>query len=460
MSATSDVRYARAGDTHVAYRVLDGPAGTAGGAGGAGGGADDVEIVMVSGFNFPFETLPDDPVGARLLDGLASIGRTVIFDRRGIGLSDPVTDWERPLVDQWTDDLAAVIEAACVTRPVVFAWDVFGVARRFAIRFPDRCDRLVLLTPTPSPSRDGDEWHDEFWDRMRRVTAGADDAVDIVAWSFPTRSTDPDFRTWIDRAGRAGASPATAERMNAAIYAQLRAHPIEHHLIRVPTLVLARPHNQTRPHQVVQRVADAIEGAQLVELPGDDDLAIGADVDALLAEIARFVTGEVRLPPPTRTLCAVLFTDLVSSTERAAAAGDDRWRRVLDRHDAVAQRAVGRAGGRVVKTTGDGILAVLPTATSALEAAVEMRRALAVEGLAIRAGVHVAEIEHRDDDIAGLGVHVAARVMGKAADGEILVSATVPTIVDPTIHAFAARGAHTLKGVPGTWDLSALDVPT
>ena len=142
MSATSDVRYARAGDTHVAYRVLDGPAGTAGGAGGAGGGADDVEIVMVSGFNFPFETLPDDPVGARLLDGLASIGRTVIFDRRGIGLSDPVTDWERPLVDQWTDDLAAVIEAACVTRPVVFAWDVFGVARRFAIRFPDRCDRL------------------------------------------------------------------------------------------------------------------------------------------------------------------------------------------------------------------------------------------------------------------------------------------------------------------------------
>jgi len=448
----SDVRYARAGDTHVAYRVLDGPGGP--------DGTGDVDIVMVSGFNFPFETLPDDPVGARLFDGLAAIGRTVVFDRRGIGLSDPIVDWARPLVDQWSDDLAAVIEAACVTRPVVFAWDVFGVARRFAIRFPDRCDRLVLLSPAPSPARDGDEWHDEFWDQMRQVTAGAGggdgEAVDLIGWSFPTRARDPEFRAWLDRAGRAGASPATAERMNDAIYEQLRAHPIEHHLIRVPTLVLARPNNRTRPHQVVQRVADAIDGAQIVDLPGDDDLAIGADVDALLAEIARFLTGEVRLPPPSRTMCAVLFTDLVSSTERAAAAGDERWRRVLDRHDAAADRAVGRAGGRVVKTTGDGILAVLPTATSALEAAVEIRRALADEGLEIRAGVHVAEIEHRDEDIAGIGVHVAARVMGKAGDGEILVSATVPTIVDPTTHAFTARGRHTLKGVPGEWDLYAL----
>lgn len=128
-------------------------------------------------------------------------------------------------------------------------------------------------------------------------------------------------------------------------------------------------------------------------------------------------------------------------------------------HRNVSTHAKGRAGGRVVKTTGDGILAVLPTATAALEAAVEMRSALAAEGLAIRAGVHVAEIEHRDDDIAGLGVHVAARVMGKAADGEILVSATVPTIVDPTTHAFSPRGSHTLKGVPGDWALSALDLP-
>lgn len=440
----NDVRYAQRDGVHIAFRVLDGPEG--------------VDIVMVSGFNFPFDLLAEDPIGARLLEGLTSIGRLAVFDRRGIGLSDPIVDWDRPLVDQWSDDLAAVIDAAGFRRPVVFAWDVFGVARRFAIRFPDACDRLVLLTPAPSPSRGGDEWHDEFWDTMRRVTNDDESDVDLVGLSFPTRGRDPEFRAWLDRAGRAGASPASAARMIEAIHEQLRAVPIEHHLIRVPTLVLARPRNRTRPPQVVQRVADAIEGALLVELPGDDDLAVGSDVDALLAEITRFVTGEVRLPPPSRTLCAVLFTDLVSSTEQAARLGDERWARVLDRHDAVVQRVIDRAGGRVVKTTGDGILAVLPTASAALDAAAEIRRSLDRDGLAVRIGIHVAEIEHREDDIAGLGVHVAARVMGKAQSGEILVSATVPAIVGTATRDFTPRGRHGLKGVPGEWDLYAATV--
>lgn len=445
MSPTSEVRYAERDGVHVAYRVLDGPEG--------------VDIVMVSGFNFPFELLAEDPIGARLLDGLTGIGRLAVFDRRGIGLSDPILDWERPLVDQWSDDLATVVAAAGFPRPVVFAWDIVGVARRFAIRFPDACDRLVLLTPAPSPSREGDEWHDEFWGSLRRVTTGDADGTDLVDLSFPTRARDPEFRAWLDRAGRAGASPATAARMIDASDEQLRAFPIEHHLVRVPTLVLARPRNATRPHHVVQRVADAIDGAVIVDLPGDDDLAIGSDVDALVAEIARFVTGEAKVPPPTRSLCAVLFTDLVSSTERAAALGDERWKAVLDRHDDVARRTIGRAAGRVVKTTGDGILAVLPTASLALDAADEIRGSLAQQGLDVRIGIHVAEVEARGDDIAGLGVHVAARIMSAAATGEILVSATVPAIVDGRHRRFASRGRHTLKGVPGEWELFAVGGP-
>ena len=433
-----EVRYATRDGVHVAFRVLDGPA--------------DVDLVMVSAFNFPFEMLPEDPVGARLLEGLSSIGRLAVFDRRGVGLSDPIVDWERPLVDQWSDDLRAVIEAAGFSRPVIFGWDIVGVARRFAIRFPDACDRLILLTPVPSPSRHGDEWHDEFWQSMRQLTAGDGD---LVGRSFPTRSRDPEFRTWLDRAGRAGASPASAARMIEANYEQLRAVPIEHHLVRVPTLVLTRPRNVTRPPGVVQRVADAIEGAQLVELPGDDDLAIGSDVDALVAEIARFVTGEVKVPPPSRTLCAVLFTDLVSSTERAAALGDERWKAVLNRHDDVARTAVGRRAGRVVKTTGDGVLAVLPTASAALDAAAQIRRSLEHEGLEVRIGIHVAEVEGRGDDIAGLGVHVAARIMSAAAPGEILVSTTIPAIIGGTARGFEPRGRHVLKGVPGEWDLFA-----
>ena len=433
-----EVRYAERDGTHVAYRVLDGPEGH--------------DLVMVSGFNFAFESLPEDPIGARLLEGLSSIGRLAVFDRRGIGLSDPIVDWDRPLVDQWGDDLATVIDAAGFSRPSIFAWDLFGVARRFVTRFPDACDRLILLAPVPSPSREGDGWHDEFWDDMRRVTAGDGD---LVYRSFPTRAQDPDFLAWLDRAGRAGASPSTAARMIEANFEQLRAVPIEHHLVRVPTLVLTRPRNKTRVPGVVERVADAIEGAQLVELPGDDDLAIGADVDALIAEIARFLTGEAKVPPPSRSLAAVLFTDLVSSTEQAAALGDERWKVVLNRHDSAARTAVGRHAGRIVKTTGDGILAVLPSATAALHAADQLRETLAREGLAVRIGIHVAEIEARGDDIAGLGVHVAARIMSAAAPGEILVSAVVPPIAGGNALTFEPRGRHTLKGVPGEWDLYA-----
>jgi class 3 adenylate cyclase len=287
---------------------------------------------------------------------------------------------------------------------------------------------------------------------MRSVTAGEGD---LIARSFPSRSRDPEFRAWLDRAGRAGASPTTAARMIEANYEQLRAVPIDHRLVQVPTLVLRRPRNTTRPPGAVQRVADAIDGAQLVDLPGDDDLAIGADVDALIAEIARFLTGEAHVPPPSRTLCAVLFTDLVSSTERAAALGDEQWKAVLNRHDDVVRRMVSRAAGRVVKTTGDGVLATLPSATAALEAADQIRHWLASEGLEVRIGIHVAEIESRGDDVSGLGVHIAARIMSAAAPGEILVSATVAAVVAGRELEFAPRGRHTLKGITGEWELFA-----
>jgi class 3 adenylate cyclase len=433
-----DIRYAERDGVHIAYRVYDGP--------------DAVDLVMVSGFNFPFEMLPEDPIAERLLEGLSSIGRLAVFDRRGVGLSDPIVDWDRPLLDQWSDDLMAVIAATGFERPAIFAWDTFGVGRRFAVRFPEACGRLILLSPVPSPGRDDDEWYEEYWAGMRETTAGGGD---IVSFAFPTRVKEPGFRNWIDRAGRAGASPATASRMVEAIYEQLRVVPLEHHLVRFPTLVLHRPRTRVYAPGVVPRVADAIDGAQLVELPGDDDLAIGADVDALVAEIARFLVGEARVPRPNRALAAVLFTDLVSSTERAAAVGDERWAAVLNRHDEVVRKAVGRGAGRVVKTTGDGVLAVLPSASAAVRTAQHIRDALTTEGLDVRIGIHVAEVEARGDDVAGLGVHIAARIMSAAAPGEILVSATIPAVAVSGEAEYEPRGQHTLKGVPGRWELFA-----
>jgi class 3 adenylate cyclase len=154
-------------------------------------------------------------------------------------------------------------------------------------------------------------------------------------------------------------------------------------------------------------------------------------------------------------LCAVLFTDLVSSTERAASLGDERWKQVLNRHDEVARAAIGRRAGRVVKTTGDGVLAILPSASASLLAAQQIRRSLALEGLEVRIGIHVAEVETRGEDIAGLGVHIAARIMSAAAPGEILVSATIPALTIGGTTNYEPRGQHTLKGVPGRWDLFA-----
>jgi class 3 adenylate cyclase len=224
----------------------------------------------------------------------------------------------------------------------------------------------------------------------------------------------------------------------------------------VPTLVVRRSQVRTHSPEVVARVAEAIPDAEMVDIPGTDDLVFGPDVDALVAEIARFLTGEAHVPPPTRSLCAVLFTDLVSSTERAAAVGDERWKSVLNHHDAVARTMVGRGGGRVVKTTGDGVLAVLPSASAALRAGEQIAQALTAEDLQVRIGIHVAEIEHRGDDVAGLGVHVAARVMAAAGAGEIYVSSTVPTVVAGGGFRFETRGTHQLKGVPGDWELFAV----
>jgi class 3 adenylate cyclase len=275
---------------------------------------------------------------------------------------------------------------------------------------------------------------------------------DLVERSIPSRIDEPAFRAWLDRAGRVGASPSVVARIveTGTWFAD---GSVDYGAIRVPTLVLWRPDKALQVPTGAPDVARIVPDATLVDLPGDDFLAIGGEVDALLAEIAAFVTGERRLPPPERLLAAILFTDLVGSTERAAAVGDARWKLLLDRHDAAVRRSVGRHGGTVVKSTGDGVLATFPSATAGLRAADDVRAALARDDLQVRVGLHVGEIERRGDDVSGLGVHVAARVMHAAGPGEILVSAAVPLAAAGGEHRFTDRGERTLKGVPGAWRL-------
>ncbi len=436
-----EIRYARAGDTHVAYEVIDGE------------GDGTLDVVMVAGALFPIELYHEDHLMMRLVGGLASLGRLAVFDKRGIGLSDPITDWDRPLFEQWADDLAAVIEDAGLQRPHVFAWDGAGVARRLAAESPELISGITVFSPVDLPADEMAEWRKETGERTQDMVEGR---LDFQAVVIPSRSRDREFREWTERSGRAGASPSTATRIWAALFGQTGG-PEDRGSFRkigVPTLVLHRPANLMVSAAAGPYSASMIPGAQVVALEGEDFFPIGGDIDAIIAEVAGFATGEAKAAPPERLLAAVLFTDLVSSTERAAEMGDAAWRGVLDRHDEIARRCVGRRGGTVVKGTGDGVLATLPSATGALEAARDIRSALAGEGLGIRAGVHVGEIERRGNDVAGIGVHVAARVMAQAPDGEIYVTAAVPISVAGTDAAFEPVGETELRGVPGSWALS------
>jgi pimeloyl-ACP methyl ester carboxylesterase len=344
-----DVLYAQADDgTHVAYRVLD-----------ADPSVEPArDVVMVPGGLVPLELFEEEPGFARLLEGLRSLGRVIVFDRRGVGLSDPIAGWELPVVDQWTDDLAAVVDASGARDIVLVAWDGFGIGSRYAAMHPERVSALVLYEPTIVADDDWVSWSER---RVQRGIANVRGEDDILAEVAPSRIADRAFRDWCARAGRLGASPSTAPRLWESV---MRADPRDALLEQVvaPTLVLHRRDNLFTLPDVLALAAEKIPHATLIELEGRDHFPFVGDVDALVAEIAAFVVGEQRLPPPQRLLSAVLFTDLVGSTERASSLGDEDWKSVLDRHDATIRAIVGRAGGSVVKTTGDGVLALLPSA--------------------------------------------------------------------------------------------------
>jgi class 3 adenylate cyclase len=442
-----DVVYAQAEDgTHVAYGVLDADV--------SAGSARDVVMVPIG--LIPLELFEEEPGLARRLDGLRALGRLIVFDRRGVGQSDPIQDWDRSVVDQWADDLAAVVDASGAGEIVLVAWDGFGVGSRYAAMHPERVAALVLYEPMVVAD---DEWASWSARRMQYMRSGVSGEVDMLGEVAPSRVADREFREWYRRAGRLGASPATASRIWESV---MRSHPRDALLEQVvaPTLVLHRCDNLFAAEHVLSLAGERIPHATLIEVEGRDHFPFVGDVDALVAEIAAFVVGERRLPPPQRLLAAVLFTDLVGSTQRASSLGDEDWKSVLDRHDATIRGIVGRAGGSVIKTTGDGVLALLPSAGSGLRVASAIRRDLHAEGLDTRIGVHVGDIDRRGNDVSGLAVNIASRAMSKADAGEIVVTASVVAAVAGQAVSFEPLDSYDLKGVPGTWQLFRMDPTT
>jgi class 3 adenylate cyclase len=439
----AEIHYAKNDDRHVGYQVL-------------GDGPIDL-LACNSGCNIWIDR-DDEPHWSRFDRRLASFSRLIRFDPSGVGLSDPLVGGSGPTIECWMQDAMAVLDSIGSSSAALFGVSSGGlVALLLSATHPERVSAQVLLHCSARLARDSDypcgwpqEVLDRFIDAVTNPSYGGD-PIDDVALSAPSLATDVEFRSWWKRAGERTASPAIARAIDLlTTRADIRALLP---LIDTPTLVLHRVDNDFLRVGHSRYLAENIAGAKLVELPGRDHLPFAGNTDSLLEEIEEFLTGTRGTPNTDRILATILFTDIVDSTKRGAAAGDRRWRELLDNHDRMAGRQVHRFGGRQIKTTGDGILATFDGPARAIQCGLAICDAAQQLGIEVRAGVHTGEVERRGDDVAGIGVNIAARAQGCARPGEVWVSRTVTDLVTGSGITFDDRGEHQLKGIPGAWHL-------
>jgi class 3 adenylate cyclase/pimeloyl-ACP methyl ester carboxylesterase len=440
---TSETRYAKTGDLHIAYQVVgDGP----------------VDIVFVPEFWHTIEAQWDQPEFAAFLERLASFGRLISFDQRGSGVSDPVSLSELTSLDVWMDDINVVMDQVGSESAVLFGIGGGGtMSMLFAATHPERVSGLVLvnsfarLSHAPDyPWGRGPELETEVQDVMR-TGWGRGVFLDLVA---PSRVGDDDFRRWWARYQRIGASPGTVQSMRRMITQIDVRHVLPS--IQAPTLVLHRAETTWNRVEHGRYLGEHIPGARLVEVPGADHLWFIGEVEPILSEVRQFVSGLAGPPKFDRQLATVLYTDIVGSTKLAAEVGDRRWREVLEAQRRLVRLELERFQGREVDTAGDGFLATFDGPARAVDCARGIRDRVRSLGIEIRAGLHTGEVEVLSEGLAGVALHIGQRVLAEAAPGEILVSSTVRDLTAGAELEFEDRGLHELKGVPGEWRLFAV----
>jgi len=439
-----ETHYAKSGDLSIAYQVVgDGP----------------LDVVFIPGFVSHVEVGWDVLPFRRMWERLAAFSRLIIFDKRGTGLSDRT---ERiPTLEERMDDVRAVMDAAGSEQAALVGISEGGpMELLFAATYPERTSALVLWASFARSIQGDDypigtshevaeatfEWVARAWGQGRVIRA--------IAFQDTPREEEAMLRT-LARAERNAATPALA----AATLRFGALTDVRHVLpsISASTLVLHRTGDPLIPVECGRYLADNIEGAKYVELPGDFHLSGTRQDEEMLDEIEEFLTGERHVPEVDRVLKTVLFTDIVGSTERAAQLKDQRWKELLDAHDTVVRRELERFQGQEVQTTGDGFLAAFDGPARAIRCARAITDRSRAIGVDVRAGLHSGECEVRGKDLAGLTVHIGARVAAQAGPGEVFVTSTVRDLVIGSGFEFDDRGRHELKGVPGEWQVLAVD---
>jgi pimeloyl-ACP methyl ester carboxylesterase len=447
----AETHYALSGDVHIAYQVTgDGP----------------FDLVFVPGFVTHMELQWKLPGFAEFLNDLGSFARLIRFDKRGTGMSDPVSG--APSLETRMDDVRAVMDSAGTQRAAFFGLsEGAAMSILFAATYPDRVAALAIRSCSPRTMWAPDfpwgrsvEGYEHELQQALRVYANREEAR-VVVRSLGMQG-DAEIEAYIDLL-RYGASPGMIE----ALYRMNREIDVRAVLptVRVPTLVMHGTEDQIVPVEVARYTAQRLRTARLVEIPGVGHLALGnARSNPIQEELKRFLdevwqTGGWDDPEPERMLATVVFTDIVDSTTKAIELGDRKWGELLERHNALVRRELLRYRGREVDSAGDGFLATFDGPARAIRCASAIVGGAAEIGVDVRAGLHTGECEIADGKVAGIAVHTGARVAGHAGAGEVLVSSTVKDLVAGSGIAFADRGAHELKGIPGEWQLFALAGP-